>query len=75
MEYWRTYTKEQAGQVLSGLNLLLERKRLDSDEEEDAKRVIRKLSYPSFWQEDKAMVQLSPSQHELVGQVEAALWR
>lgn len=75
MEHWRTYTKEQAGQVLSGLQILIEQKRLGGDEEEDAKKVIRKLSYPSFWQEGKTAIVLSPSQHELVGQVEAALWR
>ena len=75
MEYWRTYTKEQAGQVLSGLNILIEQKRLTGDEEDDARRIMRKLSYPSFWQNDQTMVQFSPSQHELLSQVEAALWR
>jgi len=75
MDQWRTYTPRQAGQVISGLQLLLESEMLGGEEQEDAKRVIRKLSYPGSREKEINMVHLTDSENDLVTFVEMTLWR
>ena len=71
---WVTYSREQAKQVSSGLQVLLNRGVLDSDEQELAKKIQRKLSNWPLG-EETTMVPLNNKEYTLVNQVEAALWR
>ena len=73
-EFWRTYTQKQAGQVMSGLQLLLEQKVLDKEEQEVAKTIQRKLSYRAVKEEGTA-VPFNEEENELLNQLEVVLWR
>ena len=74
-DYWVTYSGRQAGQVIAGLQVLLEGNKLDEQEGEAARSIQRKLRSASLKGEDITMVPLNGKEHELVSQVEAALWR
>lgn len=75
-EYWRTYTQEQAVQVKSALQLLLDREVLDKKEQEAAKKIQRKLSYRAVGQgEDKTLIDFNAEEEDLLAQVEVVLWK
>jgi len=73
---WATYTGKQAGQVIAGLQLLIDSDVLSKEEEEElAKGIQRKLKRTSMEGKEYTMVPLTEEEMELVNQVEAALWR
>ena len=72
---WSTYNPVQAKQVVSGLQVLLDKSLLDEDDQKAAKSAQRKLSYRSESDTGTFLVLLNDEEHELVEQVEAALWR
>lgn len=75
MDYWRTYDRRQIGQLLSGLQLLLENKMLGQKEEETAKGLVRKLNTPSVWDREQTLIQVSDKEERLLSQIGGTLWR
>lgn len=74
--YWRTYTSEQARQVWSGIQILLDEKLLDEDEKKIAKSIQGRLQY-IMWGEDGGYKQISFNEKEdvFLSRIEASLWR
>lgn len=73
--FWSTYNGRQAGQVIKGLQVLLDQGVLEKEEQEVAKRIQRKLKAASLKEKEITMVAFNKHEDELVHQVEAALWR
>jgi len=75
-ESWSTYTGEQARQVWSALQILMDQGLLSSDEKEDAKKIQSKLRNAMQKEgPEYTSVALSNSQEELLNHVEGALWK
>lgn len=73
-EHWGTYNRTQAGQVVSALQVLLDKGLLDKKEEETARKIQRKLSYWSEG-EEQTLIPFNDTEQDLLAQVEEVLWR
>lgn len=73
---WRTYTSEQAGNVMSGLEILIQKNLLTRGEKERAKSLQRRLAFIAQKQsDDYSSLEVSGAEDELLSHVEASLWR
>ena len=74
--YWRTYKGEQARQVHSGLQILLDKNLLGDDEKELAHKIQSKLRNAMQKEGGEyTMIPFSAKQDELLNHVEGSLWR
>lgn len=75
-ENWSTYTGEQARQITSGLQILLDKGLLSKDEKETAAKIKVRLQGASQKEgKEYTMVTFNSKEEELVNHVEHALWR
>jgi len=74
--HWRTYKPEQARQVSAGLQILVDKKMLDSDEEKVAKGLLLRLrGATQRTDNDYVQFEFNSEQEDLLSHVEGALWR
>jgi len=72
---WSTYTGEQAKQVTSALQILLDQNLLSGDEKEMAKSIQYKLRNACSKREGYTQVGFSDKENELLKNVEGSLWK
>jgi len=73
---WRTYTSEQAGYVVSGLEVLLQGGLLTDSEKKRAKSLQRRLAFiVQKESQEYSMLEVSGPEDELLQHVEASLWK
>lgn len=71
---WKSYTGKEAGQIVSGLQVLLEGKVLGREEEGLARSIQRRLERTTGEGLERHLVSFSEKENELLTQVEGVLW-